>query len=492
VTLRTRIALVAGAAVAICVVAVGAVDYVATRSSLRGQVDSYLDSRAKQVTAPSGPDGGPQNGQPDTGPPGFHTLPVALFGESTGVTQIVHQDGDVTKAQGQQITLPVSARTLAVARTGTGRFYSDTTVKGQHLRILTVGAGEFGAVQVARSLTEVDTALSRLVTLLVVVGGFGILVAAALGWLVASTALAPITRFTRRTEQVTADRDVAHRLDATRSDELGRLAASFNQTLDTLERSVDAQRHLVADASHELRTPIASLRANIQVLDDADRLPAADRAALRADIVGELDELTALVADIVELARNGEPASQEDEVRVDEVTAVLVERFARRFPDTVSFDATLEPTLVRGDPSRIGRAVQNLLDNARKWSPPGGTVTVTLSGGMVTVRDQGPGFDAADLPHVFDRFYRASAARGQSGSGLGLAIARQAAETHHGAVSAANAAGGGAVVTISFGPVIEHATPSDPDSEPSASLRPVAGRGPRPLTGVSYTPLRFR
>jgi two-component system sensor histidine kinase MprB len=198
----------------------------------------------------------------------------------------------------------------------------------------------------------------------------------------------------------------------------------------------------------------------VQVLEQADRLPPAERAALHADILQELDALTALVADVVELARGARPGEALDDVRLDELAASLVERTRRRAGDGVRFRVELEPTLVRGDPARIGRAVSNLLDNAVKWSPPGGEVEVTLARGTLTVRDHGPGFEDTDLPHVFQRFYRAADARGMPGSGLGLAIVRQAAEAHGGSAEAANAPGGGALLRVSFGtplPVLEPA-----------------------------------
>jgi two-component system, OmpR family, sensor histidine kinase MprB len=251
------------------------------------------------------------------------------------------------------------------------------------------------------------------------------------------------------------------------SDELARLARSFNTTLDALERSVEAQRGLVADASHELRTPIASLRTNIQTLEESERLPPSEREALRADIVGELDELTALVADIVELARGSKPGEAVDDVRLDEIAIAVVERARARAGDRVLFAVDAEPTLVRAEPERIQRAISNLVDNALKWSPPGGEVELTLANGTLSVRDHGPGFAEADLPHVFERFYRARDARGMPGSGLGLAIVRQAAEAHGGAVEAANAPGGGALMRVSFGPAAPAQEPLPRRSEPA-------------------------
>jgi two-component system, OmpR family, sensor histidine kinase MprB len=308
-------------------------------------------------------------------------------------------------------------------------------------------------VLVARPLTEVEHELSNLLLILALIGGGGIVLAALLGTIVARTALAPIARFTRRTETLTGSLDLSKRLEVEGRDELARLAESFNATLDALERSVQAQRHLIADASHELRTPISSLRANIQTLGEAERLPEADQEALRRDIVEELDELTALVGDVLELARGAAAQSAPDDVRLDELVQSAVARARRR--GELRYALSIEPTTVSGQADRIARAVSNLVDNARKWSPPGGPVEISLKDAVLEVRDHGPGFEEADLPFVFDRFYRAADARKLSGSGLGLAIVRQAAESCGGFVEARNADGGGALLRVGFGAAIE-------------------------------------
>lgn len=339
------------------------------------------------------------------------------------------------------------------------RAVTDRSVKGTELRVLTLGIGPRGAVLVARPLTEVEHELSRLLLILALIGGGGIVLAAMLGTLVARTALAPIARFTRRTETLTGNLDLSRRLDVEGNDELARLAQSFNATLGALERSVEAQRHLIADASHELRTPIASLRANIQILGDADRLPANELEGLRADIVEELDDLTALVSDVVELARGAGPDAAADEMRLDHVVETAVRRTERRGDQR--FQLSLEPTLIRGAADRVNRAVSNLLDNARRWSPPEGAVEVALKDGVLTVRDHGPGFEESDLPFVFDRFYRAQSARRLPGSGLGLAIVRQAAEASGGFAEAENAPEGGALLRVSFGPSLDFIAAQD-------------------------------
>ena len=461
-SLRRRIGAAAGVAVAVTVIAAAAIVYVAVRSSLRGEVDEALRERASGLRVigpgPGGP--GPLERPLGTEPPQDFTIPApppVRFGEAEGFVQRIAPDGSVDLPPGldRGTTIPVTPEALAIARTGEGESLDDVDADGTHLRVLTRGAGERGAVQIARPLTEVDNVLEEVLIVLLMVGAGGVALAALLGAGVARTALRPIARFTSRTEQIAGAPDISERIDVEGNDELARLAHSFNTTLDALERAVEAQRQLVADASHELRTPIASLRANIQTLEQADRLPPEELAALRADVVAELDELTALVADVVELARGARAEVAAGDVRLDELVADLVARAQRRANGAVTFDAALEPTLVRGEPERIGRAISNLLDNARKWSPDGTTVDVRLAGGELTVRDRGAGFADEDLPHVFERFYRARAARGMSGSGLGLAIVRQAAEAHGGSAAAANAPDGGAVLTVSFGEPVD-------------------------------------
>ena len=457
-SLRTRIAAVAGVAVAVTVIAAAVAVYFAVRSSLRGEVEDALIARADVPTPPAGERPGlPQLPNRDPVPPprglGFAPPPrEEALGGAGGFVQRISPSGEVERPPGAEGELPVEPFAREIARSGSGRDIRDETVDDIHLMVLTEGVGQGGAIQVARPLTEVDNVLDEVLVALILVGVAGIALAAVLGALVARAALEPIARFTRRTEAIAAEPDVTERMEVVGRDELARLAESFNTTLDALERAVESQRQLVADASHELRTPIASLRANIQTLEEAERLPADELAALRSDIVAELDELTALVSDVVELARGKRRSHDLDDVHLDELVEAMVEQARRRTNANISFTTDLEPTQVRGEADRIARAVSNLLDNARKWSPEGGAVEVDLRGGAITVRDQGPGFDDADLPHVFDRFYRAKAARGMPGSGLGLAIVRQIAEAHGGSAEARNAAGGGGEMRVRFGP----------------------------------------
>jgi two-component system, OmpR family, sensor histidine kinase MprB len=258
-----------------------------------------------------------------------------------------------------------------------------------------------------------------------------------------------VRRLTAATENVTETGDLSERIDDHGRDELSRLAASFNTMLGALEESTRAQRQLVADASHELRTPLTSLRTNIEVLASERALPAGERERLLKDVVEQLGEMTMLIAGLIDLARGEQPAADPEEVRLDLVASEAVER-ARRDRPAVNFVTDIEESVVHGVPSTIERAVANLLDNAAKWSPPNGEVEVAVRNGQVTVRDHGPGIDEADLPHVFDRFYRAPSARGMSGSGLGLAIVRQVAVAHGGSVVAERAEGGGTRITLSL------------------------------------------
>jgi two-component system sensor histidine kinase MprB len=490
VTLRTRIAAAAATAVALTVIGAAAALYVAVRSDLRGQIDESLTQRADTLLGRPGgyvaylgsPTKTPRTGKgggsrvlrlerqtlvprarvsPSKNADAFNdrlpkTVAPARFGAASGYVQFLAPSGaiDVPGGQGEAPTIALNAKERAIAASGHGSSFADRTVRGVHLRVLAVGAARApqesaGAIMIARPLTEVDRELRNVVLILIAGAIVGVVVAAALGALVARAALAPIARFTQRTEKLAGGLDMSKRLEVRGRDELARLAASFNATLDELERSIEAQRQLIADASHELRTPISTLRANVQILEDADRLPAAEQESLRRDIVDELDDLTALVSDVVELARGAGSDTDWGEVRLHELVEEAAERARRRGGQP--FDLDLEPTVVRGDSEAIGRAVTNLIDNARKWSPEGSAVEVELRAGELRVRDHGPGFHENDLPRVFERFYRAENARRMPGSGLGLAIVRQAAEAHHGYAIAENAPGGGALLRVNFG-----------------------------------------
>jgi two-component system sensor histidine kinase MprB len=282
---------------------------------------------------------------------------------------------------------------------------------------------------------------------------------------VARTALAPAGEVSAAAEEVARTHDLTHRIEVRGEDELGRLAASFNEMMAALERSEAAQRQLVGDASHELRTPLATLRTNIETLGRGDRLDPDERTRLVADVTQEIEELGELVGDVVELARApGQDAVERQDVALDELARDAIERAERR-ARRMRFEQRLQPSLVRADAQRLGRAISNMLDNACKWGPEGGTIEVEVDRGSVTVRDHGPGFPSGDLDKAFDRFWRADEARGKPGSGLGLAIVQRVAEEHGGTAVASNAEGGGAVVSLRL-PEIE---PNGEAAEPQGA-----------------------
>jgi two-component system sensor histidine kinase MprB len=375
--------------------------------------------------------------------------PGPALGEAEGYPQVVRSDGTTFRPEDATIALPVDERVLAVTEGEGDAFLTDARVAGTHLRVLTFPFLPGHALQIARPLTEVDRTLERLRLFLFLIAASGIAVAAVLGLLVSRAALAPVRRLTTATETVTDTGDLSERIDARGQDELSRLAVSFNTMLAALEESARKQRQLVADASHELRTPLTSMRTNMEVLASGRRLPADERKRLLSDVVEQLTEMTTLIAELIELARAGQPPVEPEEVRLDLVAEEAVER-ARRNRPAVTFTTDLDESLVQGVPETIERAVANLLDNAAKWSPPGGEVEVIVRDGKISVRDHGPGIDEDDLPYVFDRFYRATSARGMPGSGLGLAIVRQVAEAHGGEVVAERAEGGGTRMTLSL------------------------------------------
>jgi two-component system, OmpR family, sensor histidine kinase MprB len=432
---RDRLVLLSALAVAIAVVVASAVVFLVVRSELRSQVDDQLRGLVGDVKPPR------EVANPFTGQ-SVLLLPPTPLGGSEGYAQIVQLDGTVIRPRGARVELPVDRRTLQVASGDRGSFFRDTTIGGVHARTLTAPLRAGEAVQGVTTLEHVDRTLGRLAVALGLVSLGGIALAVWLGWLVARAALRPVRALTAAAEHVTRTRDLSRRIESGGSDELSRLGGSFNTMLEALDESQRAQRQLVADASHELRTPLTSLRTNIEVLGEVDALAPADGSRLLRDIVAQLDELTVLVTDLVDLARGDEPAEVSQDVRLDLLAAEAVER-ARRHATDKRFATELEPTLVVGVPRRLDRAVSNLLDNAAKWSPPGGEVRVIVRDGEVIVCDDGPGIDESDLPFVFDRFYRAPTARGLPGSGLGLAIVRQVAESHHGEVVAERAERGG-------------------------------------------------
>jgi two-component system, OmpR family, sensor histidine kinase MprB len=433
---RARLAMVAAAAVALAIVAASFAVYFVVRQQLRAPIDDSLRRSAIEIQ---------QAQDPGDVLRALEHLRSDLGG-APGYPQGISTAGARVPIGGATVALPITRRDGDVARGAARAYLHDTTVENTHVRMITFPVAN-GAVQIVRSLTEVDHTLGRVRTWLILIAGGGIAIAAALGLLVSRAALAPVRRLTETAETVTETGDLSQRIDVTGRDELARLAASFNAMLGALEASTRAQRQLVADASHELRTPLTSLRTNIEVLASERTLPPGERERLLHDVVEQLGEMTTLVSELIDLARGEQQAAEPEEVRLDLLAEDAVER-ARRNRPGIQFVTDLHESVVHGVPSTLERAVANLLDNAAKWSPAGGSVEVGVEDGTVTVRDHGPGIDDEDLPYVFDRFYRASSARGLPGSGLGLAIVRQVAQAHGGTVVAEHADGGGTRVVL--------------------------------------------
>jgi two-component system, OmpR family, sensor histidine kinase MprB len=450
---RRRLLLAGTAAVAVAILLALGTAYAVVSGELRGQVDESLEQVAGRRTedvlfmralgAGERMPGGvamlrESLAQPDQ----------PLQGRSRYV-QILIGDRVVSPAGGPA-ELPADERTRELADTGEGSFFKDATLDGVHARVFTRAVEPGVVIQAAQSVEEQDEAISKLRLILAVVGLGGVGLAGGLGLVVTRTATRPVRDLSEAAEHVARTRDLSRRIEAQGGDELSRLATSFNTMLGALERSMRSQRQLVSDASHELRTPLTSLRTNVEVLAGTNgTLPEEERARMLRDVVGQLDELTGLVGDLVDLARDGELEAQLEPVRLDLLVADAVAR-ARRLHPGREIRADLSETMVQGSPERLDRAVSNLLDNAEKWSPPDAPIEVTLRDGELTVRDHGPGFSNEDLPRVFDRFYRARSSRGLPGSGLGLAIVRQVAEAHGGAVAAGNAESGGAELRLAL------------------------------------------
>ncbi len=516
---RRRITLVSAAAVAIAVVLASALTYLLAAHQLRGQVDAQLRSRSDGLrfianavpTGLSGRDerflaqaltrsghgkllsGDSKAGTPlglllspppsRTGEDARPTTPGTAgkgqaisvlrdpFGNLSphpdqvrGYQQLVDSSGKIRFDSPPNVRLPIDAATRALAAKGGKPFFRDAHADGIHLRILTEALPHGYAAQLAQPLTDVDNVLARLRLILALLDIGGIALAALLGRLVAGAAVAPVKRLTQAAEHVTRTQDLSQRIQPAGEDEIGRLAESFNAMLDALQSSmnaldasVHAQRQLVADASHELRTPVTSLRTNIEILKQERDMSVDERQRMLDDVVEQIEELTLLMNDLIELGRGEQPRTGSEDVRLDLVVEEAIDRARRHAPDT-PFHVELDPVVLTGEPGRLARAVNNLIDNAVNYSPGGSPVEIALHGEELIVQDHGPGISSTDLPHVFDRFYRGAEARGLPGSGLGLAIVRQVAEQHGGRVSAQSAPAGGTLMRLRLpgaGPVEE-------------------------------------
>ncbi len=446
-TFRTRLVLAATAAVLVVVVLGSIATYLVAYNALVGSVDVTLSGDAHALIASQSP------------PP-----IVNACGNTAGVcTQIVDSDGTVGPPGNPVLGVTDAVRASASSGGHAADHFFSTTVSGTAIReivsalppgfVYNDGLPVFpnrelpngGALQVTQPLTGVNQELRNLAVALWLIVLVGITVAVLLGLAVGRTVLRPLNSLTETIEGLAETTDVSRRLEAGGPDELGRLRRAFNRLLVALDTSRESQRQLVLDASHELRTPLTSLRTNMEVARRMEELAPEERDVLIGDVLTQLDELTTLVGDLAELARGEQPAQTTEPVRLDAIVLEAVEvAITHGRSRGVRFEVRAAPTWVSGSPQRIGRAIDNLLDNALKWSPDGGVVEVTCAEGETVVRDHGPGVDQSDVEHIFDRFYRAPSARGRPGSGLGLAIVAQVARDEGGSVAVEQAGGGGA------------------------------------------------
>jgi len=438
-TLRRRLTLMSAAAVGVTVALASLVCYLAMRSELRGQVDRRLRAQGDLVQRI-----GALRGDALPAPP-------KRAGGPAEFSQVVGPDGDVSDRLGG-LAIAVAPGDRAAADRGGRPFLSDRSADGVHLRVMTVPIDGAGAVQLARSLESVDAVLGRLRIVLALLVVAGTAFAALMARLFARPVIRPISELTRAAEHIEATGDLGRRIGARGGDEVGRMAQRFDSMLDRVQASQAAQRRLVADASHELRTPVTSLRTNMEVLLAGAELEEGERRALLRDMVGQSEELSELVGDLIELARGDEGDPPIEDVALHDLVAESVAR-ARRHASAVRFRTDLEPCVIAGVPDRLGRAVNNVLDNAAAHTPPRGVVEVRLRDGVLEVRDHGPGAPEEELGQLFDRFFRGASGRARQGSGLGLAIVRQVADAHGATVEAANAPGGGLVVRLAFAPL---------------------------------------
>ncbi|HZE65395.1 MAG TPA: ATP-binding protein [Sporichthyaceae bacterium] len=440
-TLKVRVGALVALVVGITVAVTSLAAFFTIRAQLYNSFDRSLIGRAQALEL-----------TPATDFTDLVHFPSGIFAAADTRLAIVYPDGTPFYSSPED-SPPIGDQELKVAN-GTYRSSIRTTdYKGHTYRVYAIPKtqeeGSRTAFVLAQTTGEIDRTLQELGTALLVIGLAGVALATYAGVVVARQGLRPVTQLTQAAEHVARTGELRP-IKVRGDDELARLGASFNSMLLAVERSRDRQRRLVADAGHELRTPLTSLRTNLDLLAQAQNqagLSAVDKAELLGDVRAQVEELTGLVSDLVELARDDVERSEGRPVDMAEVVALAVERARRRAPE-VTFDVRTRPWTVFGDSRALERAVLNLLDNAGKWSPAGGTVTVRLSDGVVSVADEGPGIAEADLPFVFERFYRSEESRTMPGSGLGLAIVRQAAERHGGTVTADRAAQGGALMRM--------------------------------------------
>ncbi len=454
---RSRVAGLVALAVAVAFLLTSLVAFGATRRSLLAAVDDQLIEAVGGARSEDGTVVSPalmelrdyvereRGGNRRPGVRGRVDGPAGDVLRGVGLVQLVNEPRGVVL-----LTLPESADAIPLPEMGpgasdAGRVGPIETVRTDDAvyRTISVGIGNDRLLQVARPIGDIEDGLARLALVLALASVVGVGLAFGAGLLVAGRVLGPVRKLTDTAELIADTQDLAHRAEVAGEDELARLGRSLNRMLVALDASRRSQQQLVADASHELRTPLTSLRTNVELLTSGVALGEADRVAMRDDLVGQIEEMTLLIGNLVDLAREGADRVDAVAVDLDELVAVVVERQRRLHPD-VDIRLAAAPSRVMGDRERLDRAVANLVDNAVKYAGEAGPIEVAVKDGVVTVRDHGPGVPEIDRTRVFDRFWRSPEARSAPGSGLGLAIVHQVAAAHGGTVAVHDAEDGGA------------------------------------------------
>jgi two-component system sensor histidine kinase MprB len=441
-TLRVQVVLLVTAAVALVAVAASLALYLSVERQMLATVDQGLveTARSARLLGPRPDDRSfPQAGR----------ATLLLSGRFDVFAQVLDPQGNVLAADGQAVPAIVTADVRAVAAGQRSEAFSDVHTSGTHLRIYATQLSPGRTLELARRVDEIDLAMQDARVWLVVITASALLAAAAVAMLVARAVLGPVRRLADTVDEVTRTGDLSRRVAASGSDELAHLSQDFDAMLSSLEASLQTQRQLIADASHELRTPLTSVKTNLEVLARRG-LSTDDEQALVTDLITQVDRLTNLVGDLIELGRYEELPARIEEVGLPTVVSDAIREVEGRYPN-VKFNVSAKPSRVRAIRPRLLRAVVNLLDNAAKWSPHGETVEVTVGDGEFAVRDHGPGVKPEDIPFIFNRFWRSSEARRLPGSGLGLAIVKEVVDAHGGTISVEQPEGGGALFRVQLG-----------------------------------------
>ena len=348
--------------------------------------------------------------------------------------------------------LPILPENLLVAQRKISSRISTTEIAGYRMRVLTLPLRTSGrAAMVARPMDEVDAQLAGLWRMSIQIFVIGVAGSGLIGFVVAGRVVRPVRRLTEAATRVAETQNVDQPIDIKRDDEFGQLASSFNEMLGALSISREQQHRLVTDASHELRTPITSLRTNLEYMQRNSSIEEDERRLILDDVLFELDELTGLVTELVDLATDQHHMGEAECIELDELVDAVVQRHRRRTSYNIVYTATSSQIIAA--PALVERAVSNMVDNALKWNPPDSSVQVRVENGSVRVSDNGPGIPVEEHEQVFERFYRTEGARSLPGSGLGLSIVRHVAESFGGQARIIDDGQPGTTIELSFPPV---------------------------------------